>query len=188
MSWVDILFLISNFSYYWAFYCSAGEIARVQFAGWGTYNIYFSIVHARAAWRFFDVERACSSTVDSSVCPKVLTSLCRGACCTALRTSPKVCCLHRNSCPPRRSRRPICTPPSPSWDLLAQKRDRQISPPIWWRTFMQIMPRCSWISLVIFLHNNVPVFFKPLHVWITAHNKQNFKSTKNIFQIGVMTA
>lgn len=117
-----------------------------------------SQLYTRVAWRSFDVERACSSTVDSLVCPKVLTSLCRGACCTALRTSPKVCCLHRNSCPPRRSRRPICTPPSLSWNLLAQKRDRQISPPIWWRTFMQIMPRCSWISLVISLLNDVQVF------------------------------
>lgn len=106
------------------------EIARAVRGVRGTYNIYFSIVHASVAWRFFDVERACGSTVDSLVCPKVLTSLCKGACCTALRTSPKVCCLHRNSCPPRRSRRPICTPPSLSWNLLAQKRDRQISSPI----------------------------------------------------------
>jgi len=102
----------------------------VQFAGQRTYNIYFSIVHANgltSLWRktCMQVYRA-----DSSVCSKVLTLLCRGACCTALRTSPKVCCFHRNSCPPRRSRRPICTPPSLSWNLLAQKRDQQISPPI----------------------------------------------------------
>lgn len=67
-------------------------------------------VHA-SSLTFFDVERACSSTESSLVCPKVLTSLCRGACCTAFE-SFLVCSLHRNSCPPRHSRlgRPICTP------------------------------------------------------------------------------
>jgi len=92
--------------------------------------IFTSQLYTRMAWSLW--RRTCMQfyRAGSSVCSKVLTLLCRGACCTALRTSPKVCCFHRNSCPPQRSRRPICTPPSLSWNLLAQKRDQQISPPI----------------------------------------------------------